>query len=89
MYIFIFFGSYLLCEGVCHHNIVLVTRLFANMTCYIRWSGRAGLILETSQISFHLVEIGFQLDLMGKGNIGLGILVETSISSTVHHNPTI
>jgi len=86
---YISFVPYLLRKRVCHHNVVLVSRLFANMTCYIRWPGRTGLILETSQVSFHLVEIGFQLDLMGKGNIGLGILVEASIGCTIHHNSTI
>lgn len=79
----------LLSESVSHNDIIRIPWLFPDVIRYIRWPGRTRLIFEASQVCFHFIQIGFELDLMGERNIGLGILVEATIGCAVYHHPAV
>lgn len=83
------FGTCLLGESVCHDNIVRIPWLFPNVVRNIRWSGGARLILKASQIGLYLIKVGFELDLMGKGDVWLGKLVKAVVGGAVYHYPAI
>ena len=82
-------GACLLGESVSHNDIIRIPWLFPDVIRYIRWPGCARLVFEAPQICFHFIKIGFELDLMGERNMGLGILVETIIGCAVYHHPTV
>lgn len=71
-------------QSICEAHSVVVIRSFAQQRRYISWSCRTRLILETSQICFHLVHVYLYLDLVGESYIQLGKLRDGFGSAKYH-----
>lgn len=64
-------GHYLGCESIHHlHGILVVGNLLSQQRGDVSRPCRAGLVLESSQISLHLLVVAFQLYLMGESDVG-------------------
>jgi hypothetical protein len=79
----------LLRKRVSHNNMIGIPWLFANIIRHIRGPRCTRLILEAFQVSLDLVQICFELNLVRKSNIGLGVLIEATVRSAINHYPKI
>lgn len=75
----------LLCQCVSHDDIVWVIGLFANPVGYICRLRSSRSIFQTSEIGFDFIEVHFELHLMWKCDVRLGVLCEAGISGAINH----
>lgn len=76
-------------QCISHDHVVGVIGLFAQVSRDISWLGRPGTILQPAKVCLDFIQVGLELHLVRKRNVGFRVLLEPRVRGAVNHHSKI